>query len=71
MPGQFLLYGANGYTGKLIAKLSASYDLQPILAGRTEANIKPLADELDLPYRIIDLDNTEQLQNALREVKLV
>ena len=62
---QFLLYGANGYTGKLIAKLSSTYNLQPILAGRTEANIKPLADELQLPYRIVDLDNATQLQNAL------
>ncbi len=71
MQNQFLLYGANGYTGKLIAKLSSTYNLQPILAGRTEANIKPLADELQLPYRIVDLDNAAQLQSALSEVKLV
>ena len=71
MQNQFLLYGANGYTGKLIAKLAAAYNLQPILAGRTEANIKPLADELKLPYRIIDLDDAAQLQKALSEVKLV
>ncbi len=71
MQNQILLYGANGYTGKLIARLAASYNLQPILAGRTEANIKPIADELQLPYRIIDLDNKTQLENALSEVKLV
>ena len=71
MQNQFLLYGANGYTGKLIAKLAATYNLQPILAGRTEANIKPLAAELQLPYRIINLDDKEQLENALSEVKLV
>lgn len=71
MQNQFLLYGANGYTGKLIAKLASTYNVQPILAGRTEAYIKPLADELQLPYRIIDLDNTEQLKKALSEVKLV
>ena len=71
MQNQFLLYGANGYTGQLIAKLSATYNLQPILAGRTEAHIKPLADELQLPYRIVDLDNAAQLQSALSEVKLV
>ena len=71
MQNQFLLYGANGYTGKLIAKLAATYNLQPILAGRNEANIKPLAAELQLPYRIINLDDKEQLENALSEVKLV
>jgi len=68
---KFLLYGANGYTGKLIAKLASTYNLKPILAGRTEANIKPLADELQLPYRIIDLNNTQELEAALSEVKLV
>ena len=71
MPNKFLLYGANGYTGKLIAKLASIYNLQPILAGRTEAHVKQLADALQLPYRIIDLDNAEQLQSALSEVKLV
>ena len=71
MQNQLLLYGANGYTGKHIAKHAATYNLQPILAGRTEANIKPLAAELQLPYRIIDLDNKEQLENALSAVKLV
>ncbi len=71
MQNQFLLYGANGYTGKLIAKLAATYNVQPLLAGRTEANIKPLAAELQLPYRIIDLDDKAALENALSEVKLV
>ncbi len=71
MQNQFLLYGANGYTGKLIAKLAATYNLQPVLAGRSEGNIKPLADELQLPYRIVDLNDAEQLQKVLSEVKLV
>jgi short subunit dehydrogenase-like uncharacterized protein len=71
MQNQFLLYGANGYTGKLIAKLAAEYNLQPILSGRTEASIKPLADELQLPYRIVDLDNASRLEKVLSEVKLV
>ncbi len=71
MQNQFLLYGANGYTGVIIAKLAASYGLQPILAGRTEANIKPLAESLQLLYRIVDLNNAEQLKKALSEVKLV
>lgn len=71
MENQFLLYGANGYTGKLIAKLAAAYNLQPILAGRTVANIKPLADELQLPYLIFDLDDSNALEKALLQVKLV
>ena len=71
MQNQFLLYGANGYTGVIIAKLAQRYDLQPILAGRTEANIKPLAESLNLPYRIVDLNDAAQLKKVLSTVKVV
>lgn len=67
----FLLYGANGYTGTLIARYAAQYGLQPLLAGRREEAIKKLAYELKLPYKIIDLDNGTQLKAALQEVKVV
>ncbi len=71
MPDTFLLYGANGYTGKLIARFAAGYGLFPILAGRKEEAIRLLAEELKLPWRVFDLDNHEKLVSALREVKLV
>ena len=67
----FLLYGANGYTGGLIAKYAAQYGLNPILAGRREDAIKPLADQLKLSYKIFDLTNTAQLITALLEAKVV
>lgn len=67
----FLLYGANGYTGNLIAKMSASYGLKPILAGRRESAIRPLAESLGFEYRIFDLSDTKRLEDALREVPLV
>jgi short subunit dehydrogenase-like uncharacterized protein len=68
---EFLLYGANGYTGQLIARLSSAYGLRPILAGRNKSTLEPLALELDLPYRIFGLDEKEKLMSALREVPLV
>jgi short subunit dehydrogenase-like uncharacterized protein len=67
----FLLYGANGYTGQLIARFAHQYGLKPILAGRNEDAIKSLAAELNLQYRIFDLNNTPALHAALKEVKLV
>lgn len=67
----FLLYGANGYTGRLIAKYAAEYGLQPLLAGRNEDAIKALAGQLGLPYAIFDLSNTTQLKTALGQVKVV
>ena len=34
MTGPWLLYGANGYTGELVARLAAALGHRPILAGR-------------------------------------
>jgi short subunit dehydrogenase-like uncharacterized protein len=68
---KFLLYGANGYTGRLIAKLAASYGLVPILAGRKKKPIVELANELNLDYRVFSLKDTRSLENTLLEVPLV
>jgi short subunit dehydrogenase-like uncharacterized protein len=67
----FLLYGANGYTGELIARYAHKYNLQPILAGRRKEAIEPLANKLGFPYRIFDLNDSAALLAALKEVKVV
>ena len=51
---QVLLYGANGYTGELIARYAKEYSITPILAGRNETLIRALAERLQLPYRILE-----------------
>ncbi|MEP6712385.1 MAG: saccharopine dehydrogenase NADP-binding domain-containing protein [Ferruginibacter sp.] len=71
MQDKFLLYGANGYTGRLIAKLAASYNLEPIIAGRTEATVMQMAHELHLDYRVVDIDDAAALNKVLADVKLV
>ena len=68
---EFLLYGANGYTGELIARLASSYGLKPILAGRNQIKLEALAKELGLSFRVFGLDETEKLESALLEVPLV
>lgn len=67
----FLLYGANGYTGKLIARLAREYGLNPILAGRRAEVLEPLAKELNTTYHVIDLNDTAKLESVLNEVSLV
>jgi short subunit dehydrogenase-like uncharacterized protein len=68
---QFLLYGAYGYTGQLIARFAAEYNLRPILAGRRAEPLERLAKQLNLPYKVLNLDNTPALEAALQEVKVV
>lgn len=71
MKNKILLYGANGYTGKLIARYAHEYHLQPVLAGRKEVEIKELADQLHLPYLIFSLDDEPALLNALKDIGVV
>ncbi|MCW3108007.1 MAG: Saccharopine dehydrogenase [Segetibacter sp.] len=68
---QFLLYGAYGYTGELIARYASEYNLEPILAGRRREALIPLGTKLNLPYKVIDIDDAPALEAALREVKVV
>ena len=48
MPKPWMIYGANGYTGELIAREAVSHGLKPVLAGRTAAKVEPLAASLGL-----------------------
>jgi short subunit dehydrogenase-like uncharacterized protein len=67
----FLIYGANGYTGKLAVEQAVLKGLKPILAGRNEAEIKSLAATYDLDYRIFSLENVPKIVDNISGVKLV
>lgn len=71
MDNPILLYGANGYTGELIARHASSYGLKPILAGRNSEIIRSMAQKLSLPYEIFSLDDKASLNRVLQKVKMV
>jgi short subunit dehydrogenase-like uncharacterized protein len=52
----FLIYGANGYTGELIAREAVRRGQKPILAGRNAQKLAALANELGLESRAFPLD---------------
>lgn len=65
----WMIYGANGYTGELIAREAVKRGLSPILAGRNADKIRPLAEELALSFRAFPLD--EQAADQLKDIELV
>lgn len=67
----FLVYGAYGYTGELIARLAVEKGHRPLLGGRNEAKLKALAEELKLPYVAFNLTEEDALNKALQQVKVV
>jgi short subunit dehydrogenase-like uncharacterized protein len=68
---QWMIYGANGYTGRLIAAEAVKRGLQPVLAGRNEAALRAMADELGLRWRFFTLEHPTAVREGLRDIGLV
>jgi short subunit dehydrogenase-like uncharacterized protein len=66
----WLIYGATGYTGRLIAEKAASQGLRPVLAGRSRA-VEAVATTLGLPSKVFDLGDAAATEAALAGVSLV
>jgi short subunit dehydrogenase-like uncharacterized protein len=57
----WMIYGANAYTGELIAREAKKQGKCPILAGRSEAKIAALGNELRLPARVFSLTSPAEV----------
>lgn len=67
----WMIYGANGYTGELIAREAKARGMNPVLAGRNEDAINTLAAELEFKTRVFDLHDQQEIINQLSNIKLV
>jgi short subunit dehydrogenase-like uncharacterized protein len=66
----FMIYGANGYTGSLIAREAVRRGMRPILGGRQVEKIRTLAGELGLDYRTLSLD-APSVAEGIRGLKVI
>ena len=71
MIGRFMIYGASGYTGKLLMRAAREEGLNPIIAGRSEAKLKSLSNQYGFESRAFDLSDRRAMDEALGEVDLV
>jgi short subunit dehydrogenase-like uncharacterized protein len=71
LSGTILIYGATGYTGKLIAKAAAEQGARPILAGRNLEKVKAVAEPLGLAARAFDLGDPARIDAAIKDVSAV
>lgn len=67
----WMIYGANGYTGELIAREAVRRGLRPVLAGRSQDRVMALAKELGLEARVFGLEDAEQLTAQIQGNTLV
>jgi len=63
----WLLYGAYGYTGTLIARQASAIGLPLLLAGRREAPLAELSRSSGLPWRRLTLEDTGPLVKTLEK----
>jgi len=71
MAGRWLLYGANGYTGRLVTTVAKALGEDPVLAGRSPQAVRAFARDAGLEARVFDLADPEALRAALADVAAV
>ena len=71
MSQDWMIYGAYGYTGELIAREALRRGLKPVLAGRDEQRLGALAGELGLEHRCFGLEQAAAVRKSLTGMSLV
>jgi short subunit dehydrogenase-like uncharacterized protein len=64
----WMLYGAAGATGALIAEEAVRRGHQPLLAGRSAEPLASLGRRLGLPWMVVGLDEPDRLRRAAADV---
>src|SRR5436305_2492465 len=63
----WIIYGAAGTTGTLIAEEAIRRGHQPLLAGRSAESLASLGKRLGLPWMAVGLDEPSRLQRAVSD----
>jgi short subunit dehydrogenase-like uncharacterized protein len=71
MTPTILIYGATGYTGKLVAMQARDTQLSFEIAGRNATQVAALADQLGVPFRVFALDDPAAIRAGLAGVTVV
>lgn len=64
-----LVYGANGYSARLLLPKLLERGITPIVAGRSAASVARVAAELGLESRVFSLDQPERIDENLAGVR--
>ncbi|MGW1678906.1 saccharopine dehydrogenase family protein [Saccharopolyspora sp. NPDC002376] len=67
----WMIYGASGYTGRLVADLAIDRGERPVLAGRDPAKVAEVATPRGLPYRAFDLADPDAVDAGLKGIDVV
>lgn len=65
-----MIYGANGFTGRLVAALAVARGHRPVLAGRS-AEVASVAATLGVASRVFDLEDAPRVRKAITGCRVV
>ncbi|MFJ8405697.1 saccharopine dehydrogenase family protein [Streptomyces microflavus] len=68
---RLLVYGATGYTGKLVAEHAKESGLDVVVAGRNQERVTALGEELGVESRAFTVDDPALLRDALDGITVV
>jgi saccharopine dehydrogenase (NAD+, L-lysine-forming) len=67
----WMIYGAYGYTGRLVSALSAERGELPVIAGRDERRLRRLGEIFELEHRSFDLSDPATIARGLEGIDVV
>ncbi|MES1924108.1 saccharopine dehydrogenase NADP-binding domain-containing protein [Salinisphaera sp. T31B1] len=67
----FMIYGAYGYTGELIARQAVAQGMTPVLAGRDDDRVHELARSLGLTSRTFGLSEAAEITPHLSDIDVL
>ncbi len=68
---KWMIYGATGYSGKLIVEKAVQAGMKPVLAGRSRNKVKALAAQYNLPCQVFSIDMLAQSDVFITQMNLV
>lgn len=63
----WMIYGATGYTGRLLVEEAVLRGHKPIIAGRSGLKLQAIAEQYGLEYVVFELSSSAQVANVLRD----
>lgn len=68
---ELMLYGANGYTGRLASLYAKSIGMNFIVAGRSGDKVNEFASSLNLPCRVFDVNCSHLVDSAIAGISVL
>jgi short subunit dehydrogenase-like uncharacterized protein len=70
-PGRVLLYGATGFSGRLLTQCLQEQGIAVVLAGRDHRRLADLAQRWNLDFRVFSLEDRAQMEACLDGIQVV